>query len=131
MMAKTRAALFPQVRDEVKKLHSYKVPEIILLPIAEGSADYLAWIKRRNFTYAVERVRRSCPCPGTTTQRLTVTGHWSRATVQHSAIKNPHLVKGGERTMIEEKVGEVMKFFAKPGVAAIKVTAVCWQLEIK
>jgi putative protease len=24
--------------------------------------------------------------------------------------------------MIEEKVGEVMKFFAKPGVAAIKVT---------
>jgi len=45
MMAKTRAALFPQVRDEVKKLHSYKVPEIILLPIAEGSADYLAWIK--------------------------------------------------------------------------------------
>jgi len=45
MMAKTRAALFPQVRDEVKKLHSYKVPEIILLPIAEGSADYLEWIQ--------------------------------------------------------------------------------------
>jgi len=45
MMAKTRVALFPQLRDEVKKLHSYKVPEIILLPIAEGSADYLAWIE--------------------------------------------------------------------------------------
>ncbi len=25
--------------------------------------------------------------------------------------------------MIEEKVGEVMKFFSKPGVAAIKVTS--------
>jgi periplasmic divalent cation tolerance protein len=45
MMAKTKVALFPQVRDEVKRLHSYKVPEIILLPIADGSADYLAWIK--------------------------------------------------------------------------------------
>jgi len=45
MMAKTRTSLFPQVRDEVKKLHSYKVPEIILLPIADGSADYLAWIE--------------------------------------------------------------------------------------
>jgi periplasmic divalent cation tolerance protein len=45
MMAKTRASLFGHVCDEVKKLHSYKVPEIILLPIEEGSADYLQWIK--------------------------------------------------------------------------------------
>ncbi len=45
MMAKTRTALFAQVCDEVKKVHSYKVPEIILLPIVDGSADYLQWIK--------------------------------------------------------------------------------------
>ena len=45
MMAKTQARLFPQVVEEVKELHSYTVPEIILLPIADGSADYLQWIK--------------------------------------------------------------------------------------
>lgn len=28
----------------VKKLHSYTVPEIIALPIVEGSEDYLRWI---------------------------------------------------------------------------------------
>jgi periplasmic divalent cation tolerance protein len=44
MMAKTKTSLFPRLAAEVKALHSYKVPEIILLPIAEGSAEYLQWI---------------------------------------------------------------------------------------
>ncbi len=35
---------FAAVRDAVKGLHSYDVPEIIALPIAEGSPDYLKWI---------------------------------------------------------------------------------------
>jgi periplasmic divalent cation tolerance protein len=45
MMAKTQTRLFPQVVAAVKKLHSYKVPEIIMLPITEGAADYLQWIQ--------------------------------------------------------------------------------------
>jgi len=45
MMAKTRTGLFPQVVSEVKALHSYKVPEIVMLPISDGSADYLQWIE--------------------------------------------------------------------------------------
>jgi periplasmic divalent cation tolerance protein len=44
LMAKTKTSLFPQLAAEVKALHSYKVPEIIMLPIAEGSAEYLQWI---------------------------------------------------------------------------------------
>ncbi len=44
LMAKTKTSLFPQLAAEVKALHSYKVPEIIMLPIAEGSAAYLQWI---------------------------------------------------------------------------------------
>ncbi|MCX5896608.1 MAG: divalent-cation tolerance protein CutA [Proteobacteria bacterium] len=45
MMAKTKTRLFPQLASEVKALHSYKVPEIIMLPISDGSADYLQWIE--------------------------------------------------------------------------------------
>jgi uncharacterized protein involved in tolerance to divalent cations len=32
------------VRDAVRKLHSYEVPEIIALSIAAGSRTYLDWI---------------------------------------------------------------------------------------
>jgi periplasmic divalent cation tolerance protein len=45
MMAKTKTSLFPKLAAEVKALHSYKVPEIILLPITDGSAEYLQWIE--------------------------------------------------------------------------------------
>lgn len=45
MIAKTRRDLFEALLKKVKELHSYSVPEIIALPIVEGSADYLNWLK--------------------------------------------------------------------------------------
>lgn len=45
MVLKTRAAQFPAVVERVKALHSYEVPEIIALPILDGSQSYLDWIK--------------------------------------------------------------------------------------
>ena len=44
IIAKTTAARLPAVIKKVKALHSYKVPEIIALPIIAGSAEYLDWI---------------------------------------------------------------------------------------
>ena len=44
MVAKTKKALFAGLEKKVKELHSYTVPEVIALPIAEGAADYLAWL---------------------------------------------------------------------------------------
>ncbi len=44
LIAKTIAAKMPAIMAKVKKLHSYKVPEIIALPIVDGSAEYLNWI---------------------------------------------------------------------------------------
>jgi periplasmic divalent cation tolerance protein len=46
MVVKTRAELFPDVVSLVKSVHSYKVPEIIALPIVEGNPDYLEWLKK-------------------------------------------------------------------------------------
>lgn len=44
MLIKTRKKLYKSVEEEVKKLHSYEVPEIIALPIISGSKDYLYWM---------------------------------------------------------------------------------------
>ena len=44
MILKSTRELFPEIQAEVEKLHSYDVPEVIALPIIEGSAKYLNWI---------------------------------------------------------------------------------------
>jgi periplasmic divalent cation tolerance protein len=44
LLIKTTRKRFAAVRNAVKRLHSYDVPEIIALPIAAGSSDYLRWI---------------------------------------------------------------------------------------
>ena len=44
LLIKTSRKRFSAVSTLVKKLHSYEVPEIIALNIADGSRDYLDWI---------------------------------------------------------------------------------------
>ena len=44
VVLKTRQDLFAEVVSRVKFLHSYDTPEIIALPIVDGSPDYLKWI---------------------------------------------------------------------------------------
>jgi periplasmic divalent cation tolerance protein len=45
MLVKTRRDLFDTLMKRVKELHSYSVPEIIALPVLEGSGDYLGWLR--------------------------------------------------------------------------------------
>jgi periplasmic divalent cation tolerance protein len=44
LLIKTSRKRFSAVSTLVKKLHSYEVPEIIALNIADGSREYLDWI---------------------------------------------------------------------------------------
>jgi len=44
LLIKTTQEKFPAVRDAVRQLHSYEVPECISLVIDDGSAPYLDWI---------------------------------------------------------------------------------------
>jgi periplasmic divalent cation tolerance protein len=44
IVLKSRLDLFVQVADQVKSLHSYEVPEVLALPIVEGSKAYLDWM---------------------------------------------------------------------------------------
>lgn len=44
MVVKTKKSLFKDLSARVKELHSYEVPEIIALPIIDGSEEYLKWL---------------------------------------------------------------------------------------
>ena len=44
IILKTSRNHFPQLEFEVRRLHSYDVPEIIAVPIEKGSHPYLKWI---------------------------------------------------------------------------------------
>jgi len=43
-LIKTRKDLFARVESAIKKLHSYETPEIIAVPIVNGSKEYLKWL---------------------------------------------------------------------------------------
>jgi periplasmic divalent cation tolerance protein len=45
IILKTKKKLFKQIEKRVKALHSYDVPEVISMPIIEGSNEYLSWLK--------------------------------------------------------------------------------------
>ena len=45
LVIKTTKERFAGLRDAIRGLHSYEVPEIIALPIVEGSRAYLDWIR--------------------------------------------------------------------------------------
>ncbi len=45
LIIKTQKERFGELEKSVRSLHSYSVPEIISLPILEGSSSYLNWIR--------------------------------------------------------------------------------------
>ncbi|MEM1308445.1 MAG: divalent-cation tolerance protein CutA [Cyanobacteria bacterium P01_H01_bin.153] len=44
LVIKTDLALFNQIESVLQTLHPYDVPEILALPIQQGSQPYLAWM---------------------------------------------------------------------------------------
>jgi periplasmic divalent cation tolerance protein len=46
LLIKTQAALYEGVRDAVKELHSYDLPECVMLEVSAGSQEYLDWIAK-------------------------------------------------------------------------------------
>ncbi len=54
MVMKTKKSLYKQAEAQIQKLHPYEVPEIICIPVIEGSPDYLNWIKDQTDSCAEE-----------------------------------------------------------------------------
>jgi periplasmic divalent cation tolerance protein len=45
LLVKTTVGKFEQVREAIRGLHSYELPECIAIPVEDGSAAYLEWIE--------------------------------------------------------------------------------------
>ena len=46
LMIKTAGSLIDEVRNALETLHSYDLPEMIVLPIIGGSQNYLEWLEQ-------------------------------------------------------------------------------------
>ena len=46
MQMKTQSAHFEAVREQIRKLHSYDIAEIIMTPIIDANKSYLDWIEK-------------------------------------------------------------------------------------
>jgi periplasmic divalent cation tolerance protein len=44
LLIKTSEDQLPGLEAALRELHSYEVPEILVLPVAAGSEDYLRWL---------------------------------------------------------------------------------------
>jgi periplasmic divalent cation tolerance protein len=46
LLIKSRRDLFEALRAALMKLHTYEVPEVLALPVVDGSEAYLKWLDR-------------------------------------------------------------------------------------
>jgi periplasmic divalent cation tolerance protein len=44
LIVKSRRACFDQLRAALESAHSYELPEVLAIPVVEGSPNYLAWV---------------------------------------------------------------------------------------
>lgn len=46
LVIKSTRDCFEPLATELRKVHSYQIPEVIALPIVDGNSEYLDWIGR-------------------------------------------------------------------------------------
>lgn len=46
ILIKTHASNFKKLEKRIHSLHSYEVPEIVAIPVIQGSKEYLKWVKK-------------------------------------------------------------------------------------
>ncbi len=46
LLIKTTSDKFSHLEAAIREIHSYKVPEIIAIPVSHGTLPYLEWVRR-------------------------------------------------------------------------------------
>jgi periplasmic divalent cation tolerance protein len=46
VLIKSRRDVFDKLRGAIAQLHTYEIPEVIALPVVDGSDAYLQWLDR-------------------------------------------------------------------------------------
>lgn len=47
LSGKTTRVLWPDVQDQIKRLHPYELPELIAVPISAISIEYSQWLQKQ------------------------------------------------------------------------------------
>jgi len=45
LVIKSSRALFAALRAEIEAAHKYQIPEVVAIPVVEGSLNYLNWLE--------------------------------------------------------------------------------------
>ncbi len=48
ILIKTHSSNFKKLEKRIHSLHSYEVPEIVAIPVVQGSKEYLKWVKKNS-----------------------------------------------------------------------------------
>jgi len=51
LQMKTKKSLFAMIKKEIEALHTYDVPEIIMVPLLDANDFYLKWIDSETLQY--------------------------------------------------------------------------------
>ncbi len=43
---KSKKEIYSKLENKIKEIHTYEVPEIVVLPIVNGNKDYLKWLEQ-------------------------------------------------------------------------------------
>jgi len=46
LQMKTKKSLFEHIKKEIESIHTYDVPEIIMIPLLDANEFYLQWIEK-------------------------------------------------------------------------------------
>ena len=46
LQIKTKASLFDEIKEQIRLLHTYDIPEIIMLPLLNANTAYLQWMEK-------------------------------------------------------------------------------------
>ena len=44
LQMKTKTSFFKEIKEEIENLHTYDVPEIVMVPLLDANVSYLKWI---------------------------------------------------------------------------------------
>lgn len=51
---KSQVSLYPQLRETIREVHIYEVPEILMIPVADANEAYLKWIAEETVPFTKE-----------------------------------------------------------------------------
>lgn len=60
LVIKSSRALLDALRTRLEKVHSYEVPEVLAVPVVDGSVNYLNWLASLNAALREGNLRKAC-----------------------------------------------------------------------